>query len=347
MRRFLIVAGFSASLAFGEQVPGNQRDAVAERVRNPIVAPQCYDATWLRDGDGTFWMTSTHREVLKSRDFVHWERVAKDFFHDATRQRIFGTNGWKNVWAPDIVKFGDEYRIYVALNRSDLDAAIAVYRSKSPKGPYGDERILTRGVDTGIKDTIDPDVVRDPATGKLWLFFGSIGKVHRVELAADGLSLAPGAKYIHVAGLARGDPRESHRDKVFEGTYLYPRGGRWYLFASAGEWSVKGRYRLVVGRADSLTGEFRDREGRLMTDGFATTVLRADPGDDYYNPGHPGEILTDADGRTFLPHFIMHDVPDSESERPLWLDELKWDADGWPFVEGGKPRAIVSAPRIH
>ena len=64
----------------------------AAQVQNQIIAPQCHDATWSRDDEGTFWLASTHREVLKSRDFVRWERVVKDFSSPETKAGIFETN---------------------------------------------------------------------------------------------------------------------------------------------------------------------------------------------------------------------------------------------------------------
>ena len=39
---------------------------------------------------------------------------------------------------------------------------------------------------TGIRDSIDPEVVRDPETGRVWLFFGCTGKMQRVELDDAG-----------------------------------------------------------------------------------------------------------------------------------------------------------------
>ena len=130
---------------------------------------------------------------------------------------------FKNIWAPDMIRLNGKWMFYVTLYNSARDSAIAVFSSDNATGPFEDMHVITRSKDTNIKDTIDPEVVKDPDTGKLWLFFGSIGKMHRVELKPDGLSVVDDAKYVHVAGLDSDQNRS--RSKVYEGCYLYRRDG--------------------------------------------------------------------------------------------------------------------------
>ena len=225
---------------------------------NPLWTNEVYDASWMRANDGTYYLVSTEREVLKSEDFIHWTSAAPDFFSQEALTQI--RRRWTNIWAPKIMDFNGkgDYRIYVAHNSNDLHAAIYVYRSTTPEGPYGDGRMIVYGAETGIEDTIDPDVIRDPQTGKWWLFFGSIGGDYAIELASDGLSVASGAKPIHVAGLKR---RESlRRWCVYEGTSIIRHGDWWYYLAGAGEWWTRN-YRIVCGRSRNLLGPYLDREG--------------------------------------------------------------------------------------
>jgi len=217
--------------------------------------------------------------------------------------------------------------MYVSLVNCDTNSAIAVYSSKSPEGPFADGRIITRSRDTGIRDTIDPEVVRDDRDGTLWLFFGSTGKMHRVKLAPDGRSLAQDAKYEHVAGIWGNEKTHPTRKGVFEGCYLHRRGGWWYLFASHGcYWNHT--YSIAVGRAKTLDGPFLDREGRRMTDGFGTLVIESKEGDRFFGPGHNGEIAT-IGGRDYMPYHC-HVAGDKPQARPLFVLELTWDEDGWP-----------------
>ena len=306
---------------------------------NPVWRADAPDPTCWRADDG-YYLTSTARALLKSTDLVHWQKVRDDFLAPGERARI--KRDWRGIWAPDVARIGNAWNLYVSYWKGAENTAIAVYTCDRPEGPFTNGVIVTDGRVTGIRDTIDPDAVVDPETGKTWLFFGSVGKVHRVELTADGRALAPGAAYVHVAGLNDRDPKaHPHRRRVFEGTYLYHRGDWWYLFASSGEYN-HGTYAVVVGRARHLTDDFTDRAGRLMKEGFAETILRSRRGDRFYGPGHNGEIFTAPSGRTYM-IYHCHDrattpyQPHGYNPRPLFLQEVLWDADGWPYFETGRP----------
>lgn len=288
------------------------------------------DPTTWRAPDGTWRATSTSTRILKSEDFLHWTDTGRGIFDAGEWRRIH--REWRHVWAPDAFKAGDAYLMYVALVNSADDSAIAVFSSKSADGPFADGRIITRSRDTGIRDTIDPEVVRDDRDGRLWLFFGSIGKIHRVGLSPDGRALAPDAKYEHMAGLAADGKGDPMRQKVFEGAYLHRRGEWWYLFASRGcYWNHT--YAIVVGRARTLDGPFLDREGRRMTDGFATTVLASKKGDALFGPGHNGEIA--AIGGCDYIAYHCHVAGNTPAARPLFVSRLVWDASGWPKIAAG------------
>ena len=285
------------------------------------------DPTLWRAEDGTWRASSTSKQILKSVDFIHWEDTGRKLFSKEEFKRIH--KDWKNIWAPDAFKIGDEWIVYVSLVNSDKDSAIAAYSSKSADGPFTDGHMITCSKDTGIRDTIDPDVVRDDRDGTLWLFFGSTGKMYRVKLAPDGKSLAPDAKYEHVAGIWGNETDDPARLKVFEGAHLHKRGGWWYLFASRG-WYGDGTYAVVVGRAKTLDGPFLDRDGHDMRDGFATVVHSSGLNDRLFGPGHNAEIVT-IDGRDYLPHHC-HVKGETPRSRPFFIRELSWDSDGWPSV---------------
>ena len=298
---------------------------------NPVWAGDFPDPTTWRADDGTYRATSTALTILKSRDFRCWEPTGKRVFTRADEKRI--RQKWKNIWAPDVFRLGDEYLIYVSLVNCDTNSAIAVYSSKDPEGPFKDGRIITRSIDTGIRDTIDPEVVRDDRDGALWLFFGSTGKMHRVKLSPDGKSLSPDAKYEHVAGLWGNENDDPARKRIFEAAYLHRRNGWWYLFVSRGFYA-NHTYSIAVGRATTLDGPFLDRKGRKMTDGFATKVIASKKGDRFFGPGHNGEIVT-VDGHDYIT-FHCHVAGEHSKDRPLFVAELTWDAADWPYVESLK-----------
>lgn len=308
-----------------------KRLAASASIENPVWSKNFPDPTVWCVEDGSWRATSTALTILKSRDFRCWEPTGKRVFTRADEKRI--RQKWKNIWAPDVFRLGDEYLIYVSLVNCDTNSAIAVYSSKDPEGPFTDGRIITRSIDTGIRDTIDPEVVRDDRDGTLWLFFGSTGKMHRVKLSPDGKSLSPEAKYEHVAGLWGNENDDPARKRIFEAAYLYRRNSWWYLFVSRGFYA-NHTYSIAVGRAMTLDGPFLDRKGRKMTDGFATKVIASKKGDRFFGPGHNGEIVT-VDGHDYIT-FHCHVAGEHSKDRPLFVAELTWDAADWPHVESLK-----------
>lgn len=325
----------------------------AVRYENPVVKTDFPDPTVWRGEDGFYYAASTHQDVLKSRDLVHWVGTGHRLLEDAEYAWI--AKSWPHVWAPDVVRVGDWYNLYITFHNTGAHTAVACYRSKDPAGPFTNREIVIRSEDNGRFEVIDPEVVRDPADGRLWLFFGH-GDVRRVELTGDGRGQKPGAEIAHVAGIALGAPRLEPGDPRFmaqscEGAYLHHRNGMWYLFCSIGGWGDH-TYRVIVGRSNTLNGEFTDREGRRLADGYGTVILMSDKGDEFFGPGHNGEIFTLPSGRTYMFYHChwtgLKKTDDDDSNmkvgasyipRPLFLQEVLWDEDGWPrFGNGGKPQ---------
>jgi len=331
MRSFLLLSCLSAVLCGGAY-------------ENPVVREDMPDPTVWQGGEGIYFAASTQQDILTSTNLVHWTKTGKKLLEASEYAWIKQT--WPHIWAPDVVKIGDWYNLYICFHRGGKHTAIAAYRSKDPAGPFTDREILVRSEADGRHEVIDPETVVDPDTGRVWLFFGH-GCVRRVELTADGRHRKEGAKIEHVAGLPLGG---SAADAVnggaalgTEGPYLHRRGGKWYLFVSEGNWNDH-TYRVSVGRADTLDGTFVDKSGVPMTRGAATPILTSDKGDEFFGPGHNGEIFTVPSGRTFM--FYHCHCADGTNEkrkyvpRPLFLQEILWGADGWPyFGNGGKPSA--------
>ena len=303
----------------------------AQEIVNPITQGGWPDPTIWQGEDGRYYSICTGlRRTLVSDDLFHWE---------VKNQSVIDKDAWsemryvaRHFWAPDVVTINGVRLLYITLYNSAKESSIGVLREVEPNR-FEFHGVITRSTDTGIIDTIDPEVVVDERGKRVWLFFGSIGKMHRVELTRDGLGVKRGARYTHVAGLT--DKENRSRSKVFEGCYLHRRNGYWYLFASAG-WYKDHTYRLVVGRSRRLTGQFRDRNGNPMVEGYATPVITSEKGDHFYGPGHCGEIFT-KDGRDYI-FYHCHNRNVKPHQRPLMMQEIKWDKSGWPYVEGGKPR---------
>ena len=67
--------------------------------------------------------------------------------------------------------------------------------------------VLLSEADMNAKTRSNPVISRnwpDPSSGKVWMFFGSVGKMHRVELDAEGTAVAPGARYTLIQRICWG-----------------------------------------------------------------------------------------------------------------------------------------------
>lgn len=306
--------------------------ASAQQVKNPVWTRNWPDPTIWQAEDGKYYCVATNpRKSLVSNDLFHWQMTDVSPIDDNSWASISQIS--RNYWAPDVTIVNGKRLMYLTLYNSAEDSNIGVLQEYAP-GRFQFKGIITSGKETGIEDTIDPEVVTDPKTGKVWLFFGSVGGIHRVELNKDGLSLKKGSRYVHIAGLTVHQCPD--RSRVFEGSYLHWHNGYWYLFVSSGFFGDH-TYQLQVGRSKKLTGKFMNRERKPMLEGYATPVLHSDKGDNFFGPGHCGEIFTAQDGNEYI--FYHCHVRDSRNpgQRPMFMSRILWDKDGWPYIEGGKP----------
>lgn len=307
---------------------------------NPVISVDWADPTIWQDGKRFYTIATGIGSLMVSRDLVNWSKFSSQVLTPSALSSAQAAG--KYFWAPDVCKIGDRWMLYLTCYNSASDCGIFAFSSTSASGPFEYVGKITHSKDTGIQDTIDADVVVDESTGKVWLFFGSIGKVHRVQLNSTGTALADGAKYTHVAGLTYAE--NTSRSKVFEGSYLHRHDGWWYLFVSSGNYS-NASYMLKVGRSRTLDGTFFDKDGKSMTAGNATVVLSSTTGDTLYGPGHNGDIFTDADGQDYM-FYHCHDSGINNTNRFTFLQRLYWGEDGWPYFEGGKPLREDKAPRF-
>lgn len=307
----------------------------AETFTNPVIQADWPDPVVIDGGDGQFYSVATGLKTVRtSKNLIEWTDTGIDPLTPEARARLKAVSG--NIWAPCMVKLAGKWLIYISLYVDDVDCRVAVLTADKPTGPFSFAREVINGPEVKIMNAIDPYVLK--VDDRVWLFFGSCQDgVHRVELTADGLSVKPGARFDHVAGLRFDKTKKMWGlPGTWEGTFLLKRHGWWYLFVSGGKYNDHTYY-LTVGRGKTIDGDFFDREGHSMREGLAKPILSSEKGDALYGPGHNGEVYTSTDGRDWM-FFHSHDTGYKPPERPTFLQELKWDKDGWPCFEGGKPQ---------
>lgn len=233
------------------------------------------------------------------------------------------TGGGGDLWAPDAsIHNGEVWLYYAASTFGSTHSGIGL--AVSPSGQPGSfvdsgAAIYTSSNCSG-SNAIDPASVVD-LSGNAWLVFGSWSSGIQIVPVNNTTGVPTGAACTQLAAHPSGTG--------IEGAYVYPYGGYYYLFASIDTCcsGVSSTYRIVVGRASSITGPYTDRGGVPLTQGGGTILLSA-----HGNINGPGgeSVFTGASG----PVLVYHYYDGSNGGSPaLGLNQLGWTADGWPYVK--------------
>jgi arabinan endo-1,5-alpha-L-arabinosidase len=302
---------------------------------NPVIDADFPDPAVLRARDGFYYVYATQTErdgkwinlqVARSRDLVRWERLG-----DALPVKPGWASRTQDFWAPHVVEQDGRYLLYYsakpdsALGDDKQGLCLAVATSRWPQGPFTDTgRPLLCGQSFV---NIDPMAFEDPATGKRFLYWGSGFQPIKVrELAAGGLSFAPGSEAVDLVPPVKGG---GYRNLV-EGGWVVRHGGFYYLFYSGDNCCGPNAHYAVRGaRSRRATGPFETREGAILE---ASGIWHA--------PGH-NSVVEDKRGDSWiLYHAVDRNRPrekptdEVNTRRILLIDRIVWK-DGWP--EGAGP----------
>jgi arabinan endo-1,5-alpha-L-arabinosidase len=228
-----------------------------------------------------------------------------------------------DLWAPDASAHNGAYWLYYAASGSgSTNSAIGL--AVSPSGVPGTfvdsgAAVYTSSNCSG-SNAIDPTSVVD-GSGNAWMAFGSWSSGIQIVPVNNSTGIPTGAACAQLAYHSSGTG--------IEGSYIYPHGGYYYLLASVdnccqGDTST---YRIIVGRATSITGPYTDRGGVALTSGGGTILLSA-----HANINGPGgeSVFTDTDGAILVYHYY----DGNNSGYPaLGLNVLGWTSDGWPYLQ--------------
>lgn len=277
------------------------------------------------DGGYARFGTGPGIPVATSPDLVTWTEAGPAFAGNPSwsQEAIPGSG---DLWAPDVVQRGGEWRMYYAVstfgsNRSAI--GLAVNRSLNAQTPsYGwiDQGPVVQSQRSDDFNAIDPQVAHS-ADGQDWLVFGSYWSGIKMRpLSADGRT-ADAARTVALASR----PGAPH---AIEGAYIQPHGGRYYLFVSF-DFCCRGlqsTYNIRVGRADAITGPYLDHDAKPLLEGGGTLVKGSGTRD--IGPGH-NSILVDG-GKEYLVYHTYDARLGGRSQ--LRIQELSWDEEGWPLA---------------
>lgn len=267
---------------------------------------QIHDPSTVILCNGKFYTYGTGGSALVSDDGWTWRRSA------ALPRRGL---------APDVIHMGDRYYLYIAANSGPTKADINMISSKTLDPDSPDYKWEEGGVvasSDGVEDAnaIDPGVLLDPTTKRLWLTYGSyFGYIRLVELnPKTGKRLNPNDKPLNIA--INGEAS----DMIYH-------DGWYYLFVTHGSCcrGADSGYNIRVGRARKVTGPFLDNMGVDMIQGGGKLFVGSSGR--VIGPGHFG-LLDLGDGAQ---KFSMHYEADLDRGGASVLDicPLLW-RDGWP-----------------
>ncbi|MCR4798188.1 MAG: arabinan endo-1,5-alpha-L-arabinosidase, partial [Lachnospiraceae bacterium] len=226
---------------------------------------------------GKYYIYSTGAMLKVSDDMIRFTSLGK--IAEVPEEAYAWTKS-RDIWAPDIVKVGDEYRLYCSNSSWGVQqSCIFLSVSDSPEGPFVYRGIVLKTADCLSVNAIDANIISDEKTGDMYMLYGSFwGGCHMLKLdVKTGLSENQASRdwtydektktLSHIKEDIIGicvAKRPRYLSTAVEGPYMiyHPDFAYYYLFVSFG--SLKSDYCICVGRSRSITGPFLDAEGRSL-----------------------------------------------------------------------------------
>ena len=307
-----------------------------------------HDPVMIRQND-TFYVFCTGMgiSVFSSPDMKNWKKE-NSVFATPPAWAVEAVPGFKgHIWAPDISFYHGEYYLYYSVsafgkNTSCIGLATnKTLDSKDPQFKWIDHGKIIQSIPGKTNwNAIDPNLITDEK-GNPYLVFGSFWDgIKLVKLSPDARSVAEDISKIPTIASRKTDPKMPNPPSVdnnpvdaggnaIEAPFIFRKGNYFYLFASI-DYCCKGinsTYKMIVGRAEKLTGPYSDRSGKPMAAGGGTILLQGDA--DWYGVGHCAVVsFNETD------YLVFHGYDAHDAGKPkLNIRKLNWDKDGWPVVK--------------
>lgn len=279
-----------------------------------------HDPTVVKTSDGTYLAAFTANGVgLKtSTDRTDW-LDAGAAFPDGAPWTTPWTGGDLNLWAPDISYHNNQYYLYYSASTFG-SANSAIFLATSPSGESGswtDQGVVIESVTADNYNAIDPNLVVD-AEGRWWVSFGSFyGGLKMFEVdTTTGLRIND--ELISIAA-------RPQNGGALEAPFIHRNGDFYYLWVSFDSCcqGAASTYRIMVGRSESVTGPFVDRDGVQMMEGGGTQMMSSHGS--IHGPGH-NAVFTDSDGDVLAYHYY-----NDAGVAQIGLNLISYE-DGWPVI---------------
>ena len=289
---------------------------------------------------GDYFAYCTHRNIYRSPDLINWRHIGR-IMEDETPEASFRWTNSHGLWAPDIIKVGDEYRLYCSNSSFGVQlSCIYLVVSDKPEGPFKYRGIVVKTNSKSPVNAIDANLVVDEKTGEQYMAYGSFWggiKLMKLDpetgLAADKTEAEDGRTADSALGVTIAC-RPKWCDGGVEGAYIRynPDTGYYYLFVSYG--SLSNDYNIRVGRCRELTGPYIDHNGRPMMDMEDYDVktgtmiacgYRFENSGGWMGPGH---------------NSVLCPLPESEIDHSSRNSDNAAEVDDWFLVCHIRPYAV-------
>ena len=273
--------------------------------------PYIHDPSTIAECDGKYYTFGTGGGGIISDDGWSW--------HSGADRPGGGA-------APDMLKIGDRYLCIYGATGGGLGGGHAgriltmwnkTLDPKSPDFKWTEAVEVCASDGMEDQDAIDPGLLLDPTTGRLWVSYGTyFGTIRLIELDPKTGYRVSGNKEKDIA-------------IDCEATDLIYRDGWYYLLGTHGTCcdGVNSTYNIVVGRAKSVEGPYLDNVGRDMFHGGGKMVIAA--GDRVCGPGHFGRTIIDEGVEIMSCHYEADFNQGGRSV--LGIRPLLWKND-WPVA---------------
>lgn len=280
-------------------------------VRAQSGAPYIHDPSTLAECDGKYYTFGTGGGGIITDDGWSW--------HGGAERPGGGA-------APDVLKIGDRYLVIYGATGGGLGGGhngriLTMWNKtldpKSPDFKYTEAIEVAASDGMEDQDAIDPGLLLDPTTGRLWASYGTyFGTIRLIELDPKTGARVKGNKEKDIA-------------IDCEATDLIYRDGWYYLLGTHGTCcdGVNSTYNIVVGRSKKVTGPYIDNVGRDMFHGGGKMVIAA--GDRVCGPGHFGCTIIDEGVEIMSCHYEADFNQGGRSV--LGIRPLLWK-NGWPYA---------------
>ena len=319
MKKFAVIALallMVAPLGVQAKKPGKASKTATVRYSNPIIHADWSDPDVCRVGDDYYMTASSFNQfpglpILHSKDLVNWVQIGAALTDYTPAFKGGGVPGQgkggksrvqhgKGVWAPAIRYHDGWFYIFCG----DPDRGIFMVRTQDPYGPWDAPVWVVKA-----KGFIDPCPFWDE-DGKAYLSHACAGSraglksvIFVAPMSPDGSKLTGPSRIVF----------DGHATQpTIEGTKMYKRGGKYYIFAPAG--GVKSGWQTVL-RADDPFGPYEERI--VMADGEGTI-----------NGPHQGAWVDTPRGS----HWFIHFQDKGAYGRIVHLQPMTWREDGWPVI---------------